>query len=174
MVASDRGSGPPKERSLRGGAPTRRRYASAMRCSVAATCVIVAMRAIVVSGVIAATRATGATVRRLRRASPSGAVGAGETTVTVGALFPSGVAAETIVTAGAPFPSGVAAVVEAGGAVGGARPVRPAVVVTTAAGPPRVTGGTGAGVGAGAAGAGTTGTAAEGRAAGRNSKRSVS
>src|SRR6266853_4288194 len=171
MVASDRGSGPPKERSLRGGAPTRCRYASAMRCSVAATCVIVAMRAIVVSGVIAATRATGATVRRLRRASPSGAAGAEETTVTVGALFPSGVAAETIVTAGAPFPSGLAAVVEAGGAVGGAPRVRPAVVATAAAGRLRATEGTGAGAGAGAE---TTATAAEGRAAGRNSKRSLS
>src|SRR2546428_64454 len=123
VVATDRGSGPPKERSLRGGAPTRRRYASAMRCSVAATCVIVAMRAIVVSGVIAATRATGATVRRLRRASPSGAVGAGETTVTVGALFPSGVAAETIVTAGAPVPRGGGGGGWGGGGGGGGRPV---------------------------------------------------
>src|SRR3989442_7869834 len=137
-VASDRGSGPPKERSSRGGAPTRRRYASAMRCSVAAatagrgsrravaaTCGIVAMRAIVVTCVIVATRSTGATVRRLRRASPSGAVGAAATIVTGGALFPSAVAAEKIVTAGAPFPSGVGGGGGAGGGGGGGHPRGP-------------------------------------------------
>ncbi|HYR32247.1 MAG TPA: hypothetical protein VEO93_10020, partial [Gemmatimonadales bacterium] len=67
--------------------------------------------------------------------------------------------------------SGAAAAVVVG-AVGGVPRVRQAVV-TAAAGRLPAAGEMGAGVGAGA-GAGTTATAAEGRAAGRNSKRSLS
>jgi len=90
----------------------------------------------------------------------------GFTMIFSAAPFPSGVAAETIVTVGALFRNGVAA-------VGGAAPVRPAVVATAAAGRLRATEGAGAGVGA-AAGAETTAIAVEDRAAGRNSKRYVS
>src|SRR5438094_924232 len=130
-----------------GGGPTRRRCASAMRCSVAAVTGWHSLRGIVGRYVTAVTVPT---ALRPRRARPSGA--AGEIVKARGRL-PSG--------GGAGAGAGAAAAV-----VDGALRVRP-VAATAAGGRHRRTGAVGAGAGAEA-----TATAAEGRAAGRNTRES--
>src|SRR5947208_12759783 len=126
-----------------GGGPTRRRCASAMRCSVAAVTGWHSLRGIVGRYVTAVTVPT---ALRPRRARPSGA--AGEIVKARGRL-PSGGGA------------GAAAAV-----VDGALRVRP-VAATAAGGRRRRPGAVGAGAGAEG---GATATAGEGHAAGRNSE----